>query len=77
MTHLASPHDRSHPGQASRPVLLLALAFGALLTLQDAGAADIATGNPDLKLRWDNTLKYSAAFRLKERSAVLADGHSA
>jgi len=77
MTHLASPHDRSHPGQASRPVLLLALAFGALLTLQDAGAADIATGNPDLKLRWDNTLKYSAAFRLKERSAVLPDGPDA
>lgn len=37
-----------------------------------ASAFDIDTGNPDLKLRWDTTLKYSAAARVKARSAALA-----
>lgn len=77
MRHHASPHQRSHPGKASHAVLLLALAFGPLLTLRDAGAADIDTGNPDLKLRWDNTVKYSAAVRVKSRSAELVDGPDA
>jgi hypothetical protein len=77
MTYPASPHDRSHLGKSRREVRLLALAFGALLTLGEAGAADIDTGNPELKLRWDNTIKYSAAFRLKDRLAGLADGPNA
>jgi len=42
-----------------------------LLTLHGAGAGEIETGNPDLKLRWDNTLKYSSAFRLKKQSLEL------
>ena len=32
-----------------------------------AGATEIETGNPDLKVRWDNTIKYSGAFRLKSQ----------
>ncbi|MCD2344972.1 DUF1302 domain-containing protein [Ideonella azotifigens] len=31
------------------------------------------TGSPDVKLRWDNTFKYSAATRLKERSNVIME----
>lgn len=77
MTYNASPYDRTQPGKASHAALLLTLAFGALLTLPDAAATDIDTGNPDLKLRWDNTVKYSAAFRLKKRSAELVDGSNA
>ena len=77
MPHQASRHACSTPGKASHAVLLLALAFGALLTLQDAGAAEIDTGNPDLKLRWDNTIKYSAAFRLKDKSPELVSGPNA
>lgn len=34
-------------------------------------AGDIPTGNEDLKVRWDNTLKYSAAYRLHNPSATL------
>jgi len=61
------PRTHLHP-----PILLaLSAAVGALLMAQGAGATEIETGNPDLKLRWDNTLKYSAAFRLKERSEAL------
>jgi hypothetical protein len=37
-------------------------------------AAPVETGNPDLKFRWDNTVKYSAGFRVKDRSeAIMAD----
>ena len=39
-------------------------------------AAEIPTGVPDLKLSWDNTLKYNAAFRLKERTpGLIADAN--
>lgn len=37
-------------------------------------AAQIETDNPDLKLRWDNTVKYSTGFRVHGRSdAITAD----
>jgi Protein of unknown function (DUF1302) len=35
-------------------------------------AFEFDTGNPDLKLRWDNTVKYSAGFRLLDRSPGLS-----
>lgn len=34
-------------------------------------AAQIDVGNPDVELRWDNTVKYSAGVRVKNRSDVL------
>lgn len=36
-----------------------------------ASAVEFDTGNPDLKLRWDNTVKYSAAARVSGRSEAL------
>jgi hypothetical protein len=48
-------------------MLLLASSIATL----PARAVEFATDNPDLKLRWDNTVKYSAAFRLKERDPLL------
>lgn len=38
-----------------------------------AHALDIDTGITDLRLRWDNTVKYSAGFRLKDPSPALTD----
>ncbi len=35
-------------------------------------AAAIDTGVPDLKVRWDNTIKYGAGFRLKDPSQSVA-----
>ncbi|MCH8179731.1 MAG: DUF1302 family protein [Proteobacteria bacterium] len=35
-------------------------------------AASIDTGVPELKVRWDNTFKYGAAFRLKDPSQTVA-----
>ena len=49
---------------------LAALAAAALSAAQ-ANAAEIDTGNPDVKLRWDNSIKYSNAFRLKKPSTKL------
>jgi len=59
----------------SRPIhhfsRLGAVALAASAALQ-AHALEFDTGNPDFKLRWDNTVKYSAAARLGKRSAGLA-----
>ena len=50
---------------------LLAAAFS--LVGNPAQAFPVDTGNPDFKLRWDNTFKYSAAMRLKDRSDVITE----
>lgn len=47
----------------------LAAAIAVLAT--SAGAAQIEVSDPDLKLRWDNTVKYGAAARTSEQSAAL------
>ena len=62
----------SYPAVAAtgwRPAL--ALSVLPLLWMSAAWAMDIETGNPDLKLRWDNSVKYSAAVRVRDPSAVL------
>lgn len=55
------------------------LSVAALLVLcsQAAHAFDIDTGNPDFKLRWDNTVKYSAAWRTQNPSSKLTEGQVA
>jgi hypothetical protein len=52
-------------------VILAGLAFCMLLPPMPAAAFQFDTGNSEVKLRWDNTLKYSAAYRLKKPSARL------
>ncbi|MBK8595421.1 MAG: DUF1302 domain-containing protein [Holophagales bacterium] len=51
----------------SRLALALVLVSGAPL----ARAVDFKTGNPDFKIRWDNTVKYSAGLRLKDQDPAL------
>lgn len=44
----------------------------AQLALAPAGwAVEFETANPDFKARWDNSFKYSTAFRLKDRAPGL------
>ncbi len=62
--------DRSRPARALRAARLAGAATVALLSTSAASAVELDTGVPELKLRWDNTIKYSNAFRLKERSAI-------
>lgn len=42
------------------------------LMASQAHAIEFDTGNPDVKIRWDNTVRYSTAFRLKDRSPGLS-----
>jgi len=55
-----------------RAPFTLTLAGTLVLGIPCAQAFEISTGNPDLSLRWDNTLKYSSAWRLKDQSSRLA-----
>lgn len=47
----------------------LALAVTALFTVPAAHAFEIESGDPDLKMRWDNTFKYSNIYRLNNPDA--------
>jgi hypothetical protein len=49
---------------------LSGVAAAALLAAQ-AQAMEFDTGNPNLSLRWDNTVRYGAAFRLKKQNPAL------
>ncbi|MCG2592388.1 DUF1302 domain-containing protein [Ramlibacter sp. XY19] len=51
---------------------LSALAAATLLACGASHAFEFATENPDLKIRWDNTVKYSAAARVSDRSPGLS-----
>ncbi len=60
----------------SRPLGTLCVCVALLLLNAEnrVRAAVIATGNPDLKLNWDNTFKYTSLFRLANPdSALTAD----
>lgn len=52
------------------PLLRPVAAAAALLAAQ-AGAMQIDVGNPDVRLRWDNTVKYSAAARVAKQDSEL------
>jgi hypothetical protein len=73
MKEHAFPVQRTSPNYSENPVRKLVVAMSALLVVQGVGASEIDTGNSDLKVRWDNTIKYSTALRLKDRSPELVD----
>ncbi|MNZ44078.1 hypothetical protein D3C78_617000 [compost metagenome] len=62
---VAVPHAPLYRGA----VLGVALSMGAT----NAFAFQLDTGNPDLRVRWDNTLKYSAAARTTDRNSKLSE----
>jgi hypothetical protein len=64
------------PSKASARSPMAAAALLALGACTSAWAAPFDTGNPDLKLRWDNTLKYSAGFRVKGQSDALVNAQN-
>src|SRR6188508_978265 len=43
----------------------------ALTAAGKAQAFEIATGNPDLALRWDNTVRYNAGWRVQSQDAAI------
>ncbi|GAB7528424.1 hypothetical protein PS3A_08320 [Pseudomonas sp. 3A(2025)] len=67
-------HHRAH-WRALPPLKPLAMTLLAL-TAGQSQAFEIDTGVPDLRVRWDNTLKYSAAWRTQEPSSRLTEGQT-
>lgn len=48
-------------------------ALASVLPIHAAYAFDIQTGNPDVRITWNNTFKYSTAYRLKDADPALTD----
>ncbi|MBK5002414.1 DUF1302 domain-containing protein [Pseudomonas sp. S31] len=62
---------------ATGVTLLSAVGVVVGLSLSSAAPAmPIDTGNPDLSLSWDNTFKYSAAWRVRGADGAVADDSS-
>lgn len=62
---------RKHVRRSLLSLLCCSLGWG-----QTAAAFEIPVENSDLKVRWDNTVKYSAAYRLHNPSERVAGGAS-
>ncbi|MFY1662937.1 DUF1302 domain-containing protein [Pseudomonas sp. Pseu.R1] len=63
-----TPQEFTHQYRAVAYAVITAIAtFGTPM----ARAFEFNTGIEDLKVRWDNTLKYSAAWRVKDQSSKL------
>ena len=65
----SNPGSRPRYSDAARRTFVLSavgvLGMGGVMT-QEVHAFRFETGNPDLRISWDNTVKYSAAARLRE-----------
>lgn len=58
-------------GVAAAACLRASMTLALGLAAGTAPAFELKTGDPDLKLRWDTTLKYSTALRLNDASPAL------
>ena len=67
-----TPWNRDELPARLRGVSRLACA-AAMCAAGTAGAAEIDTGNPDLTLRWDNTLRYNVAVRVEGKDPKIAN----
>lgn len=64
--------DHDHPRPPGRRTLVAVAVSAALAATSPwAAAFEIETGNPDLKMNWDNTVKYNAAWRLNNPDPAL------
>lgn len=52
----------------------MVIALASALPMQAVHALEFDTGNPDLRVTWTNTVKYSSAYRLKDADARLLSG---
>jgi len=60
----------ARPSSGCPRLRIISIAIGAVVTTFSTGSAqayEIGTGNPDLSLRWDNTLRYNHATRVERR----------
>lgn len=69
-------HNNKRKSRAARAggiALNLVGGTALLMASMQAGAFEIDAGNPDVKIRWDNTLKYNAGWRAEGRDNKLGD----
>ncbi|MEJ8857326.1 DUF1302 domain-containing protein [Variovorax robiniae] len=64
---------RPAASQPTFPLAATALAVALLSISSGAQAFELDTGNPDLTLRWDNTLRYNYASRVEERDSKIGN----
>ena len=71
-----TPIDSTALGGGRPPfaLSLAALLLGMLST--HAHGFEFDSGNPDVRMRWDNTLKYSSAWRVHRQSDKLTEGQT-
>lgn len=64
--------------QANAKLRAIALAVASLVAggFENAHAFTIDTENSDLKIRWDNTVKYSSGFRVNNPDQFVASGNN-
>ena len=68
----ATPIDGSHLRAAAHRRRAAALAIAALFAASGAVQAfDIDTGNPDIQMRWDNTLRYNLGARAQSQDSKI------
>lgn len=68
MTRTPSWHRAALRGSA-----LTAVAAGVLLAFGSAQAFEIDTGNPDLAVRWDNTVRLNIGHRVEDRDSRIGN----
>jgi len=66
------PHDLFCPCDSAHRLSAVAAAALALLSCAlPAAAMEIDTGNPDVSIRWDNTLRYNLGVRTQAQDAAI------
>ncbi len=66
-------HNRQGVRPAATTLVICAAALSGAVATDQAAAFEIDSGNPDVKMRWDNTVKYSNAWRLEDRASKLVN----
>jgi hypothetical protein len=73
MSILKSHRPKARPTATQRIVAIGASVFAATLVTRGALAFEIDTGNPDLSIRWDNTVRYNVGYRLEGRDSKIGN----
>jgi hypothetical protein len=66
-------HSRTESAAQPRLTLIAAAALLAFAAPQGAGAMELESGNPDVAMRLDNTVRYNIGTRLQSRNPLIAN----
>ena len=68
---MKSAHLWVREGQFQKAVLGIAVTAISSGMLQNASATSIDTGNPDIQVRWDNTIRYNLGYRVESQDDTI------